>query len=82
MFIKATISIVDCVTKFLKINIRHLLVNYLNIVEKHVFDMPKFAFTLYNNIVVPRWVDFDQALGLKRGVVEVDFRLSKMVSLI
>lgn len=45
-------------------------VNYLNITKKHGFDMPKFAFTLYNNIVVPKWVDFDLPLGPKRGVVE------------
>jgi hypothetical protein len=70
------------VTRFIKINISNLLVNYLNISEKHAFDMPNFAFTLYNNIVVPRWVEFDLALGLKRGVVEAYFRLLKMVSLI
>jgi hypothetical protein len=70
MFIKETISYVDCVTRFLKINIRHLLVNYLNISEKHVFDMPKFDFMSYNNIIVPRWVDFDRTLCPKRGVVE------------
>ena len=81
-FIKETISNVDCVIGFLKINIRQLLVNYLNIVKKLVFDMPNFSFTLYSNIVVPRWVEFDWALGPKRGVVEADFRLSKMVSLI
>jgi hypothetical protein len=47
MFIKETISNIDCtVTRFRKINIRNLLVNYLNIVKKHVFNMPNFAFTL------------------------------------
>ena len=82
-FIKTTISNVDCiVTRFHNINIRHLLINYLNIVDKHVFDMPNFAFKLYSNIFVPSWVDFDWALGPKRGVVEAYFRLSKMVSLI
>jgi hypothetical protein len=82
-FIKGIISNVDCVTRFFKNNIRHLLVYYFNIVKKHVFDMPKFSFILYSNItVVQRWVEFDWALGPKRGVVEVDFRLSKMVSLI
>jgi hypothetical protein len=54
MFIKEAIYNVDCVTRFLKINIRHLLVNYLNITEKHVFEMPNFAFMLYSNIVIPR----------------------------
>ena len=82
MFIKETISNVDCVTRFLKINISHLLVNYLNITEKHAFDMPKFSFTLYSNISIRSWVHFSWALGPKRGVVEADFRLSKMVSLI
>jgi hypothetical protein len=81
-FIKETISNVDCVTRFLKINIRHLLVNYLTIVEKHMFDMPNFSFTLYSNISVPSWVDFDRALGPKKGVVEAYFGISKMVSLI
>jgi hypothetical protein len=47
------------------------MVNYLNIVEKHVFDMLKFVFKLYNNIFVPIWVDFHWT-GRKRGVVEVD----------
>jgi hypothetical protein len=59
-----------------------LIGNYLNIAEKHAFDMPNFAFMLYNNIVVPIWVDFDRAVGPKRGVVKEYFRLSKMVSLI
>jgi hypothetical protein len=57
------------------------MVNYLNIVEKHVFDMPNFAFKLYNNIVVTIEVDFDR-IGPKGGVVEAYFRLSKKVSVI
>ena len=48
-------------------------VNYLNISEKHAFDMPNFAFKLYNNVIVPNWVDFDLPQGPKRGVVEVTF---------
>jgi hypothetical protein len=81
-FIKETISNVDCVTRFIKINIRHLLFNYLNIVDKRSFDIQNFSFTLYSNSVVPSWVDFEWALGPKRGVVEEDFRLSKIESLI
>jgi hypothetical protein len=81
-FIKETISNVDCVTRFIKINTRNLLFNYLNISEKHAFDMPNFSFMLYGNIVIPSWVDFDRGMDPKRGVVEADFRLSKMVSLI
>jgi hypothetical protein len=55
--------------------------NYLNIVEKHVLEMPNFSFKMYSNIVVPNWVDFDR-LGPKRGVVEVDFGILKKVSVI
>jgi hypothetical protein len=58
-----------------------MMVSHLNIVEKHVFGMPNFAFKLYSNIVVPNWVEFDW-IGPKRGVVEVDFTLSNKVSLI
>ena len=54
---------------------------YLKSAEKHAFDMPNIDFMLYSNIVVPSWVEFDQ-LGPKRGVVEVDFKLLKKVSVI
>jgi hypothetical protein len=58
-----------------------MIFSYLNITEKHAFDMPKFSFKLYSNIVVPKWVDFDW-LGPKRGVVEADFRLLNKVLVI
>jgi hypothetical protein len=58
-----------------------MMVIYLNIVEKHAFNMPKFAFKLYSNIVIPNWLEFDR-LGPKRGVVEADFKLSNKVSVI
>jgi hypothetical protein len=57
------------------------MVNYVNIVEKHAFDMENFDFKLYSNIVVPNRVEFYQ-IGPKRGVVEEDFILSKKVSVI
>jgi hypothetical protein len=58
-----------------------MMVNYLNIVKKHAFYMPNISFKLYNNIVVPNWVDFDR-LGPKREVVEADIILSNKVSVI
>ena len=51
------------------------MVNYLNIVEKHEFDKPNFAFKLYDNIIVPSWVDFDWLPSPKKGVVEANFML-------
>ena len=57
------------------------MVNYLNIVEKHEFDKPNFAFKLYSNIVVPILVLLDVPSS-KRGVVEADFKLWNKVSLI
>ena len=56
------------------------MVHYLKSIKKHMFDMSFIAFKLYNNIVVPIWVDFDWP-GPKRGVVEADFRLLKKVSM-
>jgi hypothetical protein len=53
--------------------------SYLKSVEKHTSDIPYISLKLYNNIVVPIWVDFDPYQP-KRGVAEVDFRLSKKVS--
>ena len=58
------------------------MVNYLNISEKYAFEKPKFSFKLYNNIVVPNWVDFDWMPGPKRGMMETHFRLSKKVLVI
>ena len=59
-----------------------MVITYLKISEKHAFNKPKFAFKLYSNIVVPNWVDFNCLLGPKRGVLEENLRLSKMVSTI
>jgi hypothetical protein len=58
-----------------------MMVIYLNIAEKHAFNMPKFSFKLYSNIVIPNWLEFDR-LGPKRVVVEADFKLSNKVSVI
>jgi hypothetical protein len=57
-----------------------LMVSYLKSVEKHVYDIPYISFKLYNNIVVPSWVDLDPCP--KRGVMEAYFRLLKKVSTI
>jgi hypothetical protein len=56
------------------------MASYLSSVEKHMFDIPCITFNMYNNIVVPSWVDLDPCLG--RGAVEVDFRILKKVSMI
>jgi hypothetical protein len=58
-----------------------MMINYLNIFEKHVFYKPNFSFKLYSNIVVPSLVDFDQ-LGPKREVVEAYFIILNKVSVI
>ena len=58
------------------------MVTYLKISKKNAFNKPKFSFTLYSNIVVPNWVDFDRPPGQKRGVVEENLRLLKKVSVI
>ena len=54
------------------------MVSYLSSVENCTSDIPYIAFKLYNHIVVPYWVDLDPCL--KRGVVEVVFRLSNKAS--
>lgn len=59
-----------------------MLVNYLNIVEKHTFNMMNFTFKLYNNIIFHDWADFDLVPGPNRGVVKAYFRLSNKVSMI
>ena len=56
-------------------------VNYLSIAKKHAFDMPNFSFRLYNNIIIPNWVDFDLSPGPKRGVVEAYFIILNKVSM-
>ena len=57
------------------------MVSYLKSVEKHIPDIPYIDFKLYNNIVVPNWVDFD-TLGPKRGMVETYLRFWNKVSMI
>jgi hypothetical protein len=57
------------------------MVSYLNIVEKHVFDMKNVALKLYGNFFFSNWLDFDW-LGQKRGVMEAYFRISKKESVI
>jgi hypothetical protein len=57
------------------------MVSYLKSVEKHTFDIPSIVFKLYNNIVVPSWVDLDPCTRPKTGVVEENFRISNKVSM-
>ena len=59
----------------------YFMVSYLDITETFVSHMPYVAFKLYNSIIVPNCVDFDQ-LGSKRGVEFVVLRLSKKTSVI
>ena len=53
----------------------------LNIVEKFASDMPYFASKLYNNILVPNYVDFDRP-GSKRGLEFYVLRFLKKDSMI
>lgn len=72
----------NCSVNFMKRFLKTLgdLMNiYLKSSEKHVFDMPCFAFKLHNNIIVPSWVLLDVPSS-KREVVESYFKLWNKVS--
>jgi hypothetical protein len=56
------------------------MVKYLSSDEKHMYGIPYITFKLYNNMVVPSWVDLDPCP--KRGVMKLYFNIPKKVSTI